>query len=504
MMLRILIAVAAACAALTGAAFAQDQQPPALPATPQAWRAAAEADLEALWMYIREDTPVAIDSENPRMQRWFDRGYREARSRARRANDQASYFYALAAYTNGFQDPHLNLQPVVPLSVARWPGFITTARGEDTIVASNYGAEGPAPENGARLISCDGETPARLRERAVFPFTLNPQILRDRRVAHTRLFLDRGNPFAPPPRRCVFEQDGARSTFDLTWRDVPGDDFWTRYNIATTGPGAQFGVSTPEEGLTWIGVPTFDNSSSEQLRALVDQIKASAAPIRAGHAIIIDVRGNGGGNSEWGAEIARAVWGDEVISAIPESNPGGATDWRVSQRNLDYINSFAPQLIQQFGEDSAVAVWIRQSQQGFATALASGQPIWRERDAGETGPIPQGGGYTQRRPQGASPIPAHVYMLSNGTCASACLDFADIVMHIPGTQLIGMDTAGDGLLMEIRDQTLPSGLARVNLPLKVYRGRARGALEAYHADIAYDGVWDDLAVRNWAIEVAQR
>lgn len=95
-------------------------------------------------------------------------------------------------------------------------------------------------------------------------------------------------------------------------------------------------------------------------------------------------------------------------------------------------------------------------------------------------------------------------MLSNGTCASACLDFADIVMHIPGTQLIGMDTAGDGLLMEIRDQTLPSGLARVNLPLKVYRGRARGALEAYHADIAYDGVWDDLAVRNWAIEVAQR
>ena len=163
MMLRVLIAAAAACASLTGAAFAQDQQPPALPATPQAWRAAAEADLEALWMYIREDTPVAIDSENPRMQRWFDRGYREARSRARRANDQASYFYALAAYTNGFQDPHLNLQPVVPLSVARWPGFITTARGEDTIVASNYGAEGPAPENGARVISCDGETPARLR-----------------------------------------------------------------------------------------------------------------------------------------------------------------------------------------------------------------------------------------------------------------------------------------------------------------------------------------------------
>ncbi|MCX7358523.1 MAG: S41 family peptidase [Alphaproteobacteria bacterium] len=503
-MRRVLIAAAAACAVLTGAAFAQDQQGPTLPATPQAWRAGAETDLEALRMHIREDTPVAIDSENPRMQRWFDQGYREARRRVRRVTDQPSYFYALAAYTNGFQDPHLNLQSIVPLSVARWPGFITTANGEDTVVISNYGAEGSAPENGARLISCDGKSPARLRERTVFPFTMNPQLARDRRAAHTRLFLDRGNIFAPPPRRCVFEQNGARVRFDLTWRDVSGDDFWTRYNIATTGPGAEFGVSAPEEGITWIGVPSLANESGDQLRALVDQIKANAASIRAGHAVIIDVRGNGGGNSEWGAEIARALWGDEVISAIPESNPGGATDWRVSQRNLDYINSFAPQLIAQFGEESGVAQWVRQAQQNFAASLAANEPLWRERDPGETGPIPQSGGYTQRRPEGPSPIPARVYILSNGTCASACLDFADIVMHIPGTQLIGMDTSGDGLLMEIRDQTLPSGLARVNLPLKVYRGRARGALEAYHADIAYDGVWDDLSVRNWAIQVVQR
>lgn len=494
-------ALLAACAVTN--AFAQEQEGPALPQTPQAWRAAAESDLEALRMYIAEDTPVALDSENPRMQRWFDRGYREARRRVRRVTDQPSYFYALAAYTNGFQDPHLSLQAVSPLPTARWPGFITTSRGEDTIVASNYGAEGPAPENGARVVSCDGKSLVRLRERTVFPFTLNPQFARDQRVAHTRLFLDRGNVFAPPPRRCVFELDGVRQTLTLNWRDVPGDEYWTRYNISTTGPGAELGLSTPEEGVTWIGVPTFGNEAGEQLRALVNEITANAATIRAGRAVIIDVRGNGGGNSEWGAEIARALWGAEIVSAIPEANPGGATDWRVSQRNLDYINSFAPELIAQFGEYSQVALWARAIQEGFTQSLARGEPIWRQRDAADDTPIPQSGGYTQRRPQGPSPIPARVYILSNGTCASACLDFADIVLHIPGTQLIGMDTSGDGLLMEIRDQTLPSGLARVNLPLKVYRGRARGALEAYRADIAYDGVWDDLSVRNWAIQVAQ-
>ncbi|MEQ1493431.1 MAG: hypothetical protein ABL932_23085, partial [Terricaulis sp.] len=83
MVLRILIAAAAACATITGAALAQDQQGPTLPATPEAWRAAAESDLEALRTHLREDTPVALDAENPTMQRWYERGYREARSRVR-------------------------------------------------------------------------------------------------------------------------------------------------------------------------------------------------------------------------------------------------------------------------------------------------------------------------------------------------------------------------------------------------------------------------------------
>jgi len=506
MILRTVLAAVAAFTAISSSAFAQEApQGPELPQTPQAWRAAAETDLEALRMYIREDTPVAIDTENPRMQRWFDRGYREAQRRVRRVNDQGSYYYALLGYTNGFYDPHLALSAIMRLAPARYPGFVATGRGDDVVVLFRDSDDPALPALGARVVSCDGRSPQAYRERNIYPFSLNPGLAGDRRRSSPRIFMDRHNPFGPAPRRCVFEENGARRTINLQWRDVPeGNAYWDQYTAAALGPSTSLGLSTPADGVTWIGVPTFDNGAGEQLRALVTEITANAASIRAGRAIVIDVRGNGGGNSEWGVEIARAVWGQGVLDTIVEANPGGATDWRASQRNLDYINSFAPELIQQFGEHSQMALWVRAVQDGVAGAVERNEPIWRQRDADEATPLPQGGGYTQRRPQGPSPIPARVYVLSNGSCGSACLDFADIALHVPGTQLIGEATSGDGLLMEIRTQDLPSGLARVSLPLKVYRGRARGALEAYQPDVAYDGIWTDEAVRAWTLALIAR
>ena len=81
MTLRTIIVAALACVSAAGAAFAQDQQGPAQPQTPEAWRVAAETDLEALRAHLLNDTPVALDSENRAMQRWYERGYREARNR---------------------------------------------------------------------------------------------------------------------------------------------------------------------------------------------------------------------------------------------------------------------------------------------------------------------------------------------------------------------------------------------------------------------------------------
>jgi hypothetical protein len=491
---------------LIAAPFANAQQTPALPQTPEAWRAAAESDLESLRGLLRDHTPVAVDDQNPHVRRWFERGYREARARVRRVRDQPSHFFALSAYMNGFQDPHLSLFFATPLRVNRWPGFIVTARGEDAIVFYRDDADASAPALGARIVSCDGQSIARLRERIVFPFAFNPRLANGRRMSVPRLFLDQDNVFGPAPRRCVVEQAGVRRTLTLKWRDVPeGDGFWTQYNAAGLGAGAQFGLTTPAEGIVWIGAPSFANGASEQLRALIRELEANAETIRSSNAVVIDIRGNDGGNSSWGDRLAVAVWGRDVAVRAARSKPAGtAADWRVSPGNRDFVAAQASQMIAQFGESSSSVRHLREVQDGLGQALARGDVLWRQGGATAGGPAPEGGGYTQRRPHGPSPIRARVYVLSNGACVSACLDFADIALHIPGTQLIGADTSGDGLLMDLRGERLPSGLAIAALPMKVYRGRGRGALEAYAADVAYDGVWTDEAVRAWVMDIIAR
>jgi hypothetical protein len=125
--------------------------------------------------------------------------------------------------------------------------------------------------------------------------------------------------------------------------------------------------------------------------------------------------------------------------------------------------------------------------------------IWRLPFSGEPGPT---GGLTLKRPKtGTPPFSAQVYLLSNGTCGSTCLNFADQVLMIPGMKLIGSATNGDSAYMEVRDEALPSGLARLTFPQKVWRGMGRGNLEAYYPDIVYDGAWDDRSVRAWVMQI---
>ena len=166
------------------------------------WQARTLVDLAAAQKAIWNNTPVPLDDENPQYRHWAIAGYREAEARAAEVTDAAGYFYTLAAYVNGFHDPHFQFGLVGDPPAARWPGFIVARRGDGAEVVYRDAADIGAPPVGAVVTGCDGKPLKDLLDERIYPFRLNPKLAEDQRTAMTRLFTHRGNPFAPAPQRC--------------------------------------------------------------------------------------------------------------------------------------------------------------------------------------------------------------------------------------------------------------------------------------------------------------
>ena len=492
----------------TNAQASQTPAPtPLKPSTAEEWRLLTLSDLAAVEKILRAHTPIPFDRESPGLLTWLEAGYANARERAAGVQNEAGWYYTLAAFANGFRDPHLSVSPVTALPPARWPGFIAAARKDGAVVITRDAQnadDNSVPELGSEVLRCDDLSLMALAATRIFPFLYNPDIPADQRRAVTRLFLDRQIPFAPPPAQCLVRTKGVERNITLKWRPLPQENgrdsaaWFTQFQNASMGQATNWGVSEPASGVTWIGVPTFSSGeeTAPKLEALIEAVKQRGDTMRNGRAIVIDTRGNGGGNSAWATKLVEAIFTRDIVQKYRPKTSASGTDWRASAGNIAYWQEWEQKMAAESGAFSGSRLYAQHVVQRMTDALAEGNPLYREGSA-NTG---QSGGLTRKRPKGASPFPARVYFLSNGSCGSSCLNFADAVLHVPGVKLIGSATAGDGMLMDVRSEALPSGMATITFPQKVARGRARGNLEFYFADIAYDGTWEDAAVREWVMQ----
>jgi hypothetical protein len=89
-----------------------------------------------------------------------------------------------------------------------------------------------------------------------------------------------------------------------------------------------------------------------------------------------------------------------------------------------------------------------------------------------------------------------IALVTDEACASACLDFADLVRSVPGAVHLGRTTSADTVYIDTGWHKLPSGNL-LFLPLKVWRNRTRGNNEALVPDVplALDGV-NEAATRR--------
>jgi len=194
---------------------------------------------------------------------------------------------------------------------------------------------------------------------------------------------------------------------------------------------------------------------------------------------VFDVRGNGGGNSAIGDRIFTAATGGlDMDDVEPGRFPTTSAWWRVSDTALDSL-ARREAMFAERGSDAETMAAVRQLRADMAAARKRGD-TWLHQAGSDSPRLSRADMQAlharPRRPVGT------VALLTDDRCASACLDFADLVRSVPGSIHIGEETSADAVYIDIGWSMLPSGNSLV-LPLKVWRNRLRGNNETLTPDV---------------------
>jgi hypothetical protein len=468
------------------------------------WSQALKTDAQALHDDIAQNHPGPVNPLDPGFAANNDRQLAIALDRAKTAKSYGDYFFPLRIYVSSFNDGHMSFGALGSTpNNDRWPGFATRYDGRDNIVVSTEEAGSPVPK-GAQLVSCDGMSAKAYADATLGKMWGRWPLESQHRVWGALLFLDESSGLIPMAKRCTFLVNGKRAFVALDWRPIDTAKTFALVRALEPHQDRQFTTKTLADGTRWISIPSFSGDpGSPAVAALPGIIRLMAsdrAAFQSAPAIVLDLRGNGGGSSDWSRQIAVALWGQAAVDALSKG-PEIDVDWRASPANLAAIASAYADRRGTEGFSPEMDQWYRSVIAGLGTAIARKQQLWRHVDFDP--PKPE----SEDAPVAVRPLPrltAPVYVLTDSACASACLDALDIWTALGAIQ-IGRPTSADTLYMEVRQRVLPSGITSVSMPMKVYRGRKRGNNQPALPVHRFDGdIGDTAAIEAWVARLPER
>jgi hypothetical protein len=209
---------------------------------------------------------------------------------------------------------------------------------------------------------------------------------------------------------------------------------------------------------------------------------------------VFDLRGNGGGNSSWGEELLKALFGEEYVNQqLSESRRNVYAEWRISEGNLEHVKGLISIVKEQFGENHPAIQWVENTYKGMQNAFSRGENYYSEPPDVDRFVVSS---------NAASSFSGHVVAIIDKGCGSACLDFIDGLkaMNIDVT-FIGETTGADSVYIELGKVALPSGKGTLGFPIKVYRNRLRGHNVPHEPDIQYNGnLKDTLQLQDFVLK----
>lgn len=475
-------AMVVACAVLACASSA-----PAQDDAVAHWQALTRGDVEAAYQLLLEDHPALSRTINDTAFRArLEAGRELALQRAAQVNSLEGYAATMAGLALVANDKHVRSRtPDLPATV-RWAGLIISRRGDRFVVSAHEGAAEGASLVGAALVSCDGVSADDFAAAKLGGFRAVWSVNAQRIQSAPYLLIDDGNPFVLRPTACVFERNGEQIEHALAWREVARTDL-RQHVVAALNRGAPgFGVREFPGGI-WIALQSLDG---EEAAAVVAAVRENQARLRAAPLVVLDMRGNGGGNSQFGNQIAQVLFGEARVRHLIRGGGDCSVVWRISPRNLAQMRSYLTRFEQTNPEFADM----------MRGAVARAEQAEREgRDL--SGPATCAGGRAASGPPPRQAAAGNIVLLTDNACFSSCLIVTDVFRRL-GALHVGQATDAATHYFEVRDELLPSGLSFFST-LQAFSPASPAELGPFTPEIAYDGdMTDTAALEAWVRTVA--
>lgn len=465
------------------------------------WSHTAVADIQRMHQMIREAHPAVLDPGASAFHQWFSEGYVQAMALAGRAATEQQAFAALRFYTTGYRDGHLaiwrNHHAATPVRTT-WAGW-AVQRQAGRYRVSGRAAQWPidTPQVGEQVLSCDGIPIDDLLTDKVAPF-VDRLVHLEGTKSDLAWHLTRESPSAPlweplRVRQCTTRSAaGEIRSFNLAWQ--PLDDKDARALARPRAP--RQGIKEVRPGVQWVQASNF-MPSSEKAMAAFEKMLEGIRQAGDAQAVVLDVRGNGGGNSLLGYRILMALLTDAITAGATQHSQARAY-WRVSAMALEAFEERRTQLLRTEGAGSLVYQFTQQMASLMGDAASRGEDFVEQPQVDETHKELQQDTAAAR----ANPFKGKLVLVTDAQCQSACLDFVSAALQIPGIVHVGSMTGTDTQYTDVADKAL-SPTVTFRVPLKVWKNHGRQDKEGkpYLPQFVFDGdLADTAAVQAWVLD----
>jgi hypothetical protein len=472
---------------------------PARPQTPQIdaqrttllnpWSLMIQQDLNKAIDILKNDYAASADNQNVGWSSLQDGAIARAREEAAQVTTFAGYAAVLRRFAGSFEDEHFSISMnLAPRRVA-WPRFlIGLDKAKYVVLISDL----PDVKVGSEVSSCDDVPVDTWLKEKVIPYAEGvPTLEADLASDAPLLLLDDSNPFLLRPKQCVV---GGRSV-NLAWEPVLYSDIRTRITAAILGDyKPAYGWHNFDTAGVWIQIPSFNPKTDHDLEAFRSIIQ-DAATFRGRDIIVFDVRGNGGGNSEWFMRLLTSLYGQDMVRFYAREKPQLIREYRASP---DIAKFYAAQVsLEQrtLGKQSDSAGDTADVATHIAQALAEGKSTYLQ-------PSEESGQPAVPTTAPVNPVHARVYVLTDYGCGSACLSFLDEMVRFPNVVQVGLPTHADRPYTNPMVTLLPSGAASLSSATMIRRHRTRLPNQPWIPKFRFDGdIGDTKAVERWIMQL---